>query len=152
MQKHTFYRVLSIILIPVAVLYGLAAFLFLFAALANPPLLLPVFMMICIVIYTFTSFKFLNKGILRAQPCKPSLKDLIKVNALVSLIVSLISISQSVKYLIYPQSIKDSLEKMHQFSPNSSELTKEMLAKAMNVSLYISLFISINADFLFEQN
>jgi phosphatidylglycerophosphate synthase len=71
------YRILSYILIPIALL--------LITALANPSVLIFVFAIACLVIYTFASFSFLKRGIEKEQHQSAKLKDWIKVNAYVSL-------------------------------------------------------------------
>lgn len=54
-------------------------------ALVNPSVLIFVFAIACLVIYTFTSFGFLKRGIEKEQHQSSKLKDWIKVNAYVSL-------------------------------------------------------------------
>ena len=84
MKQLTVYKILTFIQLPFAVIFGLLAVIMFFVALANPVLLLPVFMMVGFTIYAICSAIFLFKGITNNQPCKPSLKDWIKVNAYVS--------------------------------------------------------------------
>src|SRR3954470_1418467 len=79
------YRLLTFILLPIAAILGFLDISLLLLALANPAALLPVFAIACIVIYVFTSFFFLIKGILGGMQCKPSLRDWIRVNAFVSI-------------------------------------------------------------------
>ncbi len=85
MKPVSVYRVLTFILIPIAAMFGFMDLLFLISALANPAMLLIVFMFAAFVIYTFACLKFLGNGIDTGRPCKPSLRDWIKVNAYVSL-------------------------------------------------------------------
>jgi hypothetical protein len=79
------YTVLTYILIPIALFFGFLDVLFLMSALANPGALLFVFIIACLVIYTFTSFKFYRQGVQREQSLSKGLKDWIKVNAIVSI-------------------------------------------------------------------
>ena len=81
------YRLLTFILLPISVIIGIVDITVLSLALANPSALLLVFAIACIVIYIFTSFSFLTKGILGGRPCKPSLRDWIRVNAFVSVVL-----------------------------------------------------------------
>jgi hypothetical protein len=81
----TFYRVLSFILIPLALLFAFIDIAFLVTAMANPSVLIFVFAIACLVIYVFSSFAFLKKGIEKEQHQPGKLKDWIKVNAYVSL-------------------------------------------------------------------
>ncbi|MCE2844279.1 MAG: hypothetical protein ACOVRE_05210 [Sediminibacterium sp.] len=80
-----FYRVLSFILIPIALLFAFIDVAFLVTAMANPSVLIFVFAIACLVIYTFASFSFLKRGIEKEQHQPAKLKDWIKVNAYVSL-------------------------------------------------------------------
>ncbi len=84
-QPSKLYIVLSYSLLPIALLFGLMDFVLLISALVNPGALILVFAMACIVIYSFTSFKFLKSGIEREHTQSTKLKDWIKVNAYVSL-------------------------------------------------------------------
>ncbi|MBI1780185.1 MAG: hypothetical protein HYR66_02295 [Sphingobacteriales bacterium] len=84
MNRITIYKVFTFILIPFATIFGLLAILMLLVALANPVLLLPLFMMVGFTIYTGCSSIFLFKGIINNQALKPSLKDWTKVNGYVS--------------------------------------------------------------------
>jgi hypothetical protein len=79
------YKVLTYILIPIALFFGFIDILFLMSALANPGALIFVFIIACLVIYTFVSFKFYKLGVQREQPLTKNLKDWIKVNAIVSI-------------------------------------------------------------------
>lgn len=142
MQKHTFYRILSIILLPVAVFFSIMAVFALLTALANPAMLLPVFMIACVAIYIFTSMRFLNNGILRAQPCKKGLKDWIKVNAIVTIIFATLGILQSAALAMEPSLINQALDASLQMQGNPQTVPKETLLKAMKVMLYIFLVIS----------
>jgi len=84
MNQLTIFRILSFVLIPFAALFGLLDILIILSALANPAFLLFAFILAAFVIYTFASLKFLTKGIDISRPCKPSLRDWIRVNAYVS--------------------------------------------------------------------
>ncbi len=79
------YKVLTYILIPIALFFGFIDVIFLLSALANPGALIFVFIIACLVIYTFTSFKFYKLGVQQEQPLTKSLKDWVKVNAIVSI-------------------------------------------------------------------
>jgi hypothetical protein len=79
------YKVLTYLLIPIALFFGFIDVLFLMSALANPGALIFVFVIACLVIYTFVSFKFYQQGVQREQVLTKGLKDWIKVNAIVSI-------------------------------------------------------------------
>ena len=79
------YAILTYILIPFALFFGVIDFILLVSALANPSALIFVFIVACLVIYSFVTLKFLRTGLQREQTMAKSLKDWIKVNAFVSL-------------------------------------------------------------------
>jgi len=99
-QPSKFYIVLSYILIPIALLFGFLDSILVLSALANPSALILVFAMACIVIYSFASFKFLKLGIEREQPQTNKLKDWIKVNAYVSLLMFSLIFLNAVSILV----------------------------------------------------
>ena len=99
-QPSKLYLVLSYILIPIALFFGFMDSILLISALANPSAMILVFAMACIVIYSFASFKFLKMGIEREQPQTTKLKDWIKVNAYVSLIMFCLIFLNAVSILI----------------------------------------------------
>lgn len=111
-----FYKILSYILLPVAVLFGLMTVMMLFLSLGNIAALLPVFLVGGTVIYIFASFTFLQKGIVGMQGCKKSLKDWIKVNGYVatffaiSLLVQGISVLNANELMIQ---LKEQVEAMY---------------------------------------
>lgn len=78
------YTVLSYILIPIALFFAFLDIALLLSSLANPSALIMVFILACLVIYIFASFKFLKAGIEKEIAQSSKLKDWIKVNAYVS--------------------------------------------------------------------
>jgi hypothetical protein len=92
MQKHTLYRIINIIIFPVSILIGIEVVRSLIVAFSNPPLLLFSFILACIPLYTFTANYFYNKSIRKGEKCKPSLKEWIKANAVVSIIFAVFMI------------------------------------------------------------
>ena len=99
-QPSKLYLVLSYILIPIALFFGFMDSILLISALANPSAMILVFAMACIVIYSFTSFKFLKLGIEREQIQTTKLKDWIKVNAYVSLLMFCLIFLNAVSILL----------------------------------------------------
>lgn len=97
------YRILTFILLPIEVLMGLLALLMLVVSLGNIGALLPVFMISCTVIYTFSSFRFLNSGIEQQKPLKASLKQWIKVNGYVSTAFAMMMVLQLTTLLFRPE-------------------------------------------------
>ena len=63
MKSLTIYRIFSYILVTIAIILGFASLIALLIALSNPVLIISVFIIIAVVIYSFASFLFLNNGI-----------------------------------------------------------------------------------------
>jgi hypothetical protein len=141
----TFYRIISFILLPIAGILGFFGLFALISALANPAFLLGVFMLACIVIYTFTSFSFLSKGITRQLPCKPSLRDWIRVNAFVSLAFAVLSLSQGFTYLGNAAMQKQVLDMGMSMAAQSSaqaSFSRQYLSQIMNGTIYFMIFLA----------
>jgi hypothetical protein len=93
-MKLTIYRIMSFLLLPMAILFAIGFLMFLRAAFANPPVFISLFFAASIAIYTFASLNFLIKGIDGKKILGRSSKDWLIVNAIVSIIYSLIAIFQ----------------------------------------------------------
>lgn len=78
-------------------------------ALANPQMLIPVFIMVCIVLYYISSFIFLRKVINKNLTCKKIIKDLIKINSIASLIFSILNIVQVFSILFKPAFVETTI-------------------------------------------
>lgn len=99
-NKLKLYTVLSYLLLPIAVFFGFIDTILLLSSLGNPSALIIVFIVACLVIYTFTSFRFLKQGLEREQTLTKRLKDWIKVNAFVSLFLCSLFFINSISILI----------------------------------------------------
>ena len=71
-------------------------------AFANPQFLIPVFVLVCIVLYIISSYIFLNKVLIKQGNCRKVIKDLIKINAFASLFFSILNIIQFITILSTP--------------------------------------------------
>lgn len=92
MNQLKIYRILTFILLPFATLFGFESLFSILAGMGNPLVLLSGAILACVVIYIFSSALFYYKGILKAGSCKYTLKDWIKVNAVVSIIFASLAI------------------------------------------------------------
>ena len=145
MQKNTLYKILTCILLPFAALFGFFSLIMFFIGLANPVILLPVFIMACFCIYTISCLIFLVKGIDRQQQCKPSLKDWIKVNGYVTAVMGMMSLINSFSVLFYSKStlIKLAGELLAAQPVKPQGITVEAIAGMMAVLSYVMLVFSI---------
>jgi hypothetical protein len=135
-----FYRILSFILLPIAAFIGIGVLLSLMVALANPAMLLNVFIGACVVLYQFLSYRFLVKGIDNQQVLKASFKDWIKVNAFVTIVFSVMSIIQFITVLRDPafmQKMTESFSAMQVQASNAP--SKEVLMKMIKGVAYFML-------------
>ncbi len=105
-MKLTIYRLLSFLLAPIAVLFSISALLLIGTALSNPAFLFPLFLIICIAIYSFASLNFLIKGIDGKKYLGRSSKDWLKVNAYACIIFALIIISEFVVFRLHPEMLQ----------------------------------------------
>jgi hypothetical protein len=112
------------------------------SALANPSALILVFAMACIVIYSFTSFKFLKLGIEREQILTSKLKDWIKVNSYVSLLMFSLIFLNAVSILLSNDAtlIVFIDEFLAQQSGLPPEFNSQFVLKMMRVAAYF-LFV-----------
>lgn len=158
------YRVLTFVLLPIAAIFGFIDVSLLLLAFANPSALLPVFAIACIVIYVFTSLSFLVKGILGGRPCKPSLRDWIRVNAFVSIAFCGLGIIEYIT-LLNNKSVASEVVKQAMLQPGiPPEMTAALLEQILlsfllfffifSVVLIIHIFISFRLlkqfDYLFK--
>lgn len=114
------YRVLTYALLPVAALLGLGALMFLMMALAQPALFLPVFTTAATVIYIVASLIFLQTAILGNKACKKSLRDWIRVNAFVAIVVAVGSLMQGITLLRDPAVVKEMVEQYNTMAAQSA--------------------------------
>jgi arginine exporter protein ArgO len=119
MKNLILYRILSYILLIIAGILSLGVLVAFLSALANPVLLLGVFIMACVIIYSYTSWRFLTRGIDQNLPCKPSLRDLIRVNAFVTIGFSALTLFEAIVILTQPHLITTITEQMAAMQPSA---------------------------------
>jgi hypothetical protein len=136
------YTVLSYILIPIALFFAFMDIVLLFSSLANPSALIMVFILACLVIYTFASFKFLKAGIEKEIAQTAKLKDWIKVNAYVSFFLCSLFFINAISILISSDVLL--LKFIDEFLQSQPGLPKE-LTSALMLSLLkgVSVFLLI---------
>lgn len=145
MPSLTLFRILSFVLIPIAALFGFLDILVLLSALANPSLLLVAFILGCFVIYSFVSLQFLTKGIDTGRPCKPSLRDWIRVNAFVSAFVGCMFLLNSLSiFFSTDASLKQLISQLLESQPNvPAILTPDLFLRIMKAVAWFMFFVSV---------
>ncbi len=131
MNRIKIFKALTYILsVPTAIM-GFFSFFALLVAFMNPPMLIPVFVMICVVVYVVTSFVFLNKTIIGQKQTKKIIKDLYKINGIIASIFAIMCIVDFVSLLVNPSLIQEGITKI--FTEKSTEMppqiTKELMLK-----------------------
>jgi hypothetical protein len=133
MKQLSIYRILTYLLVPFAAFFGLIDLLIILSALANPALLLAGFIFTAFVIYTFVSLKFLNRGLQYNQPCKPQLRDWIKVNAYVSTFMAIMFLLNSLSvYFSSEVMLRQMMEEYLEKQPSiSAQISPEFMLKML---------------------
>lgn len=135
MNKHLAYGLFYILLLPMALLLGLSVLFGLLSAFANPVLLLPFFILACFVVYTIASFVFYIKAVRQQQVCKPSLRDLIRINAFIIMLPALYFILQGVLVFANPGIVKDVIVQLKAMQQPMPALPDATLARLL-LSVY----------------
>jgi len=145
MQQITIFKIITFILVPVALLFGLMDLIMLMMALSNPALLLIVFAMACFVIYLFASLRFLLQGILNERNCSATLKDWIKVNAYGTLFISsMFLLNSSAAFFINDINLRQVLSDMIDQQPElSGKISLDLFVKMFRIISAIMFAISL---------
>jgi len=138
-MKLSIYRVLSFLLLPIAVIFSMAFLLFLRAAFANPLMFIYLFLAACIAIYTFTSFNFLVRGIDAKKILARSAKDWIIVNAIVCIIYCLAGIFKLFIFYFYPAKIEEIANQLKINGGDELKLSVPQIIQTITAALYFLL-------------
>lgn len=143
MSKLAFYRIVSYFLLIVAVILGIAALFTLLIALANPALLISVFVVVAVVLYSISSFLFLHNGIDGKQKLKTKLRDFIKVNAYVSIVFAAMNIIQSLVVIIDPSTLTIAVNEFAAAQQSATPLPTGLFLKIMKVAMWFLLIYAV---------
>ncbi|RXK62532.1 hypothetical protein ESA94_05900 [Lacibacter luteus] len=138
-----FYRIVSYFLLVVAVILGIAALFTLLIALANPALLISVFVVVAVVLYSVASFLFLHNGIDGKQKLKNKLRDFIKVNAYVSIVFAVMNIVQSLVVIVDPSALTTAINEFTAAQQTKSPISTGLFIKIMQVAMWFLLIYAI---------
>ncbi|HLO38201.1 MAG TPA: hypothetical protein VK173_06925 [Lacibacter sp.] len=137
------YRILSYFLFVMGVFMGFGILLTAPVAFANPKLLIDVFIPLTVVLYTFSSFLFLIKGISKRQVFKYSFRDFVIVNALASIVY----IGRSLWKIVVTFSDQTEIIKMAKdlagLQQSGSILSEAVIQSTLKAGLFFSLFYVI---------
>lgn len=154
MKKLIFYRILTYLLLAIAGIIAFFVFGGLLAALANPVMLIFVFLMVCVVIYSYCSFRFLSRGIDAHMYCKPSLRDLIRVNGIGTLALGGMIFINALVLKMKPEMLNMVIEQAVSMQKEEIEGMEEMMYSAMksmlNFLLAYGLILLIHVSMTFR--
>ena len=142
-MKLTIYRVLTFLLIPVAVLFGVCILILISAAVANPAILIPLFLMACITIYTFAALSFLIKGVDGQKQLKNTLRELLRVNAFISIAFALLLISECIILITHPEMTQSLMQQAKQNTNTELKLDDAAISYYMRITSYFFLVYAL---------
>ncbi len=142
-MKLVIYRVFSFLLLPVALIFSISVLLFLRAAIANPAMLFPLFILACISIYTFASLNFLIRGIDGKKFLGKSSKDWLKVNAIASAVFAALMISQCIVLLFHPEVLQSIAAQAKENAGDELKLSPAALLQYLRATSYFFLVYAI---------
>ncbi|MFT3843758.1 MAG: hypothetical protein QM725_01800 [Lacibacter sp.] len=143
MKGLLIYRIASFIIVIVAAFLGFASLFALLMALGNPALLLSVFVIVAVVIYSFTSFIFLIKGIDGRNQLQPKLKDWIKVNAYVAIVFVFMNIFQSITIISNPVILNEALKQISAVQKTAAPVSMDVMIKIVKAVIWFLLVYAI---------
>lgn len=143
MKSLSLYRIFSYFLLVIAVILGIAALFALLIALSNPALLLSVFVIVAVVIYSIASFLFLLNGIDGKRQQQVKLRDWIKVNAYVSILFVVMNIVQSIAVLQDPTVFADAVKQVSTMQQTKSPLSTTLMMNVMKAVVWFLLFYAL---------
>lgn len=106
------YRLLSLIINFIAILLTISLVFSIRTLFSSPVTMLSAFMMIAVILYSWFSFQFNRHVLQQHRTTRHSLRDWVRVNGIVSLIFSFMTIMSLLPLLQNPQPFSDALKGM----------------------------------------
>ena len=135
----TVYRIFTFLLLPMAAIYSIFAMIFITSAFANPTMLLPMFIMICVVIYSFASANFLFMVINRGKFLGKSAKDWLRINAFISSFYAVMMIAQCIFLIKKPEMLTELTNTAMQRGGSDIKIPQATLLHYFVIMLYVFL-------------
>lgn len=136
------YRIISFILLIIAAIFGVLCIFMLFMALINPQLLLPVLVFSSVIVYIITSFIFFIKAVDYKKKCKPALFKWIRTTAFITVVFSLLTLTQSIFLLYSPYTFSQAITESMAMQKNTAQLSPELLTRVAKGVLYFMVFFA----------
>jgi hypothetical protein len=106
-------------------------------------MLLPLFIVSCVSIYSFAALNFLIKGIDGKKYLGRSSRDWLKVNAIVSIVFSLLMISQCILFIMHPEMLHDVAVQAKQNGGADLKVSLEVFENYLRITSYFLLVYAI---------
>lgn len=149
----TIYRILSFLILPMALLFSISFLILITAAFANPPMLLQMFLFACVSIYTYASMNFLFRGIGSGKFLGKSAKDWLRVNGIVSSVYAVLLVTACATLIAKPEMMKDLIAQAKQNAGDELKISDDKLASAATAAIKfiiaygVVLFIHVGLTF-----
>lgn len=104
------YRILSLIINTAAFLLSISLVFSIPMIISSPVTLLPAFIMVAIILYTWFSYKFRREVLQQQKTVQHSLRDWIRVNGIVSLVFCAVIIIDSLVVRQNPKALEDAIK------------------------------------------
>lgn len=143
MKNLIVYRIITYVLLAIGGFLALMILAMLLAALANPMLLLPIFLLTCVIVYTYCSFRFLSRGIDAHMYCRPSLRDLIRVNGYGTLGFATLTLLQCLMLINNPNTLNEVMDQALSMQKEQVEGMEEMMISFMHYTIRFLLIYSV---------
>ena len=136
------YRILSIIVNIAAVFLALSLLMSIPVLITSPLNLLSAFMLACIVLYAWYCNRFYRTVGLQQQDVKTSLRDLLRVNGIVTLIYSVFINAGMTMFIKKPDLLLEQLQKMGVTVQQSTMLVMLYVLLVFGVVLFVHVFLT----------
>lgn len=135
----TLYRIATYILLAAAGLIALPVVLLIPAALGNPLMLVSLVIGAALVIYSYTSYRFLKMGVMEYFYCKPSLRTLIKVSSYISVGIAVLSVVEAIMMLAQPAKLRMHVEESLKQLPADAAVNEQFYTNFIMATPWIML-------------
>ena len=139
------YRILSFFINIIGLFMAIALVIIVPIFITAPVLWLPLFLIIAVVLYTFFSYRFSRKVLIRKEMVDHSLRDWIRVNGFVTLFFTFLNIPAIINLIRNPQSY---FEATKEFSKQFGQGTQQTLSPGNVTAMMTVMLIYLVALFI----
>jgi len=137
------YRFVSILLLPVAIMFGLSALAGLVSVIANPAAIIGVLFIGSIVYYIISSTVFLTRGIINGKACKPSLRSSIRITGIITAFFCILMLYLHLASVNEPQLIKVLAAEMIKQPGLPANTTPDVLSQSIKALFTFFMIVSL---------